>query len=331
MGVVPNKPLGSPVHGPFHPRPGWVRPRRSGFVVLLAVLVAGTSSAWGPSPARAASTGTAATPRLTVAAALFPLAAVARSVGGPRVEVDDLTPPGVDAHDLEPTSDQVDTLLDADLAVVLGGSFQPALDRVAERRDGPTIVWIDDLDGAAARRADEDPHVWLDPVRFARLAEQVGARLARLDPDHATGYRRRSAAFVAILDALDARYAATLSACARDLLITSHEAFGWLAARYGLREVGVTRGSPDAEPDPARIADLADLARREGATTVFTEPLASDRVARTLAREAGGLEAVVLDPLEGLRGRLGAIGDGDDYVRVMERNLDRIAAALDCA
>lgn len=319
------------MHGPFHPRPGPARPCRSGFLFLLAVLLAGTSAAWAPSPARAASADAAATPRLRVAAALFPLAAVARSVGGSRVEVDDLTPPGVDAHDLEPTSDQVDTLLDADLAVVLGGSFQPALDRVTERRDGPTIVWIADLEGAAARRADEDPHVWLDPVRVARFAERVGERLARLDPDHATGYRRRSGAFVAIVDALDARYAATLSTCARDLLITSHEAFGWLAARYGLREVGVTRGSPDAEPDPARVADLADLARREGATTVFTEPLASDRVARTLAREAGGLETVVLDPLEGLRGRRGAIGDGADYVRVMERNLDRIATALDCA
>ena len=311
-------------------RPRARRASRSGTV--LAALLVGASAVWA-SPVGAAprAVGERVAPRLRVAAALFPLAAVARSVGGPAVRVDDLTPPGVDAHDLEPTTDQVDTLLDADLAIILGGSFQPALERVAERRDGPTMVWIDDLVGGAARRAaDEDPHVWLDPVHFAELAVRVGARLARLDPDHGAGYRRRAAAFAASVEELDRRYASTLSGCARDLLVTNHEAFAWLTARYGLPEVGVTRGSPDAEPDPARVAELADLARREGVTTIFTEPLASDRVARTLAREAGGLRVVALDPLEGLRGRRGAIGDGSDYLRVMERNLDRIAAALDC-
>ena len=312
-----------------HLRPGPRRASRSctALVALLLTVIAGSGSPAGAAPP---AVGARTNPRPVVAAALFPLAAVARSVGGPGVRVDDLTPPGVDAHDLEPTADQVDVLLDADLAIILGGSFQPAVERVAQRRDGPTLVWIDDLAGGAARRADEDPHVWLDPVHFAELTVRVGERLARLDPDHRAGYRRRAAAFAASVEELDRRYAATLSGCARDLLVTNHEAFAWLTARYGLREVGVTRGSPDAEPDPARVAELADRARREGVTTIFTEPLASDRVARTLAREAGGLRTVVLDPLEGLRGRRGAVGDGSDYLRVMERNLDRIADALDC-
>lgn len=270
------------------------------------------------------------TPRLRVAAAFFPLAAVARSVGGAGVRVDDLTPPGVDAHDVEPSTDQVDALLDADLAIVLGGSFQPAIERSAARRDGPTLVWRDLLEGAAARRIDRDVHVWLDPVRYGELAVRLGARLARLDPDRGDGYRRRAAAFAATLADLDASYTATLSECERTLLMTSHESFGWLTARYGLEETGVTRGSPDAEPDPRRLAELAERARREGVTTIFTEPLAPDSVSRTLAREAGGLRTAVLDPLEGLRGRRGEVGDGDVVVAVMRQNLDRIARALDC-
>jgi len=301
---------------------------------LLTIVVAlGASGLVGAGPGSAAVPDRAAataTPRLHVAASFFPLAAVARSVGGTDVRVDDLTPPGVDAHDVEPSTDQVDVLLDADLAIVLGGSFQPAIERVAARRDGPTLVWSDTLDGAAARRAERDAHVWLDPVRYGELAARVGKRLARLDPGRADGYRRRAAAFVATLDDLDAVYEATLASCERDLLVTNHESFGWLTARYGLREEGVTRGSPDSEPDPRRLAQLAERARREGVTTVFTEPLASDAVARTLAREAGGLRTVVLDPLEGLRGRRGAVGDGDDYVDVMRQNLERIARALDC-
>ena len=247
------------------------------------------------------------------------------------MRVADLTPPAVDAHDLELSTDQVDTLLDADLAIVLGGSFQPAIERVAERRDGPTVVWRELLDGEARRRLDNDPHLWLDPLRYEDLATRLGERLARLDPDRADGYRRRAAAFVRAIRELDMSYAVALTDCTRDLLVTSHESFRWLTDRYDLREVGVTRGSPDAEPDPARVADLADRARREGVTTVFSEPLASDRVARTLAREAGGLRTVDLDPLEGLGGRRGAIGDGSDYLRVMHRNLDRIATALGCS
>ncbi len=301
-------------------------------VALVALATLGALLTSVPAGAAARDgTGTGRAPRLQVAAAFFPLAAVARSVGGPGVRVVDLTPPGVDAHDVEPTTEQVDALLDADLAVVLGGSFQPAIERVAERRDGPTLVWRALLDGEARRRLDDDPHLWLDPVRYEDLAARLGERLARLDPDRADGYRRRAAAFGRALRELDTFATATLTECTRDLLVTSHESFGWLADRYGLREVGVTRGSPDAEPDPARVADLADRARREGVTTVFSEPLASDRVARTLAREAGGLRTVDLDPLEGLGGRRGAIGDGTDYLRVMRRNVDRIATALGCS
>jgi zinc transport system substrate-binding protein len=304
-----------------------LRPAAGLLVVGLAAVLATSAPARAAEPRAVDARGE---PRLRVAAAFFPLAAVARTVGGAGVEVDDLTPPGVDAHDVEATTDQVDLLLDADLAIVLGGSFQPAIERVAARRDGPTLVWREVLDRASARRLDRDPHLWLDPVRYAALAKQVGNRLARLDPDHARGYQRRVAASAAALEQLDATSAARLSGCSRNLLVTSHESFGWLASRYGLRQVGVTRGSPDAEPDPARVADLADRARRAGVTTVFSEPLLSDRVARTLAREAGGLRVVDLDPLEGLRGRRGSVGDGSDYLRVMARNLERIAAALGC-
>ncbi len=309
--------------------------RPGGAIVRAAVLVVALAAAALPVTTSAGAAGATRDPgareaSLRVAAAFFPLAAVARSVGGPRVRVDDLTPPGVDAHDVEPTTDQVDALLDADLAVVLGGSFQPAIERVAERRDGPTLVWQDLLDGAAARRVDEDPHLWLDPVRYADFVLRIGERLAHLDPDHGAGYRRRAARFAAELRDFDTATASALTGCTRDVIVTSHEAFGWFTERYDLREVGVTRGSPDAEADPKRIAELADRARRDGTTTVFTEPLVSDRVARTLAREAGGLRTVVLDPLEGLRGRRGEVGDGDEVLRVMRRNVERVAAALDC-
>jgi zinc transport system substrate-binding protein len=111
-------------------------------------------------------------------------------------------------------------------------------------------------------------------------------------------------------------------------VLTAHDAFGWLAARYDLDQHGVAGIEPDAEPDPDRLADLADLAEREGVTTVFTETLVSPRVARTLAREAGGLRTAVLDPLEGLDDE--RVEAGDDYVSVMRDNLAQLREALGC-
>src|SRR5207247_5418893 len=86
----------------------------------------------------------------------------------------------------------------------------------------------------------------------------------------------------------------------RNLLVTSNEAFGYLAARYGLEQRGVAGLSPDTEPDPARLGELAQLARDQGVTTVFTEETGSPRIAQTLARDAGGLRTEVLSPLESL-------------------------------
>jgi zinc transport system substrate-binding protein len=260
-----------------------------------------------------------------VVASFFPLAEAARRVGGSHVAVTDLTPAGVEPHDLELTTDGVDAILDADLAVVMGDGFQPAVEASADDRDGPTLVV---LDAVPRSRRRDDPHIWLDPVRYRRIVDAVARALARTEPAHADGYRSRAARFGARLAALDAEYRRGLAQCRSRTIVTAHEAFGWLAARYHLRQLGVAGIDPEAEPDPDRLAKLADLARRSGATTIFTEPLVSARVARALAREAGGLRTAVLDPLEGLSEARRAAGE--DYVSVMERNLRRLRRALGC-
>jgi zinc transport system substrate-binding protein len=241
--------------------------------------------------------------RTTVVAAFFPLAEAARLVGGDAVDVVDLTPSGVEPHDLELSSDDVDALLDADVVIVLGGGFQPAVEDVAEDRDGTTVT---------IEPAGDDPHVWLDPRQFAGIVEEVADAL---DVD--------AGAVVAELDALHERFDRTLSSCARDLLVVQHEAFGSLADAYGLRQEGITGLVPGEEPDPARLDALVRLVEDEGVTTVFAEPLLPARVAETLAREAG-VEVATLNPLES------APADGAGYVEAMEANLDALAAGLAC-
>ena len=264
--------------------------------------------------------------RTDVVASFFPLADAAAHVGGRHVLVRNLTPPGTEPHDLELSTRAVDEIDGADLAIVLGDDFQPAVEDAARRRNGATLVVLDELTGRA--RAD-DPHVWLDPARMIDVVDAVAVHLARVDPQHARDYRSRAARYTGVLRALDGAYRDGLATCSRRLLVTSHDAFGYLAAAYDLDERSVSGLGPDAEPDARKLGELADLARKRSVTTVFSEALVSPKVARTVAREAGGLRLAVLNPLEGLTAREQRAGR--DYVSVMQSNLRALRTALGCS
>jgi len=301
---------------------------RGWWIPVLAV-VAVITTVWGVAPAGASRS------KVDVAAAFYPVAFAAQKVGGTRVGVTNLTPVGAEPHDLELNSDQLDRLLDAKVAFVLGRGFQPAVEKAADRRDGPTVDLLPKLVDARGKKVAEegeagglDPHVWLDPVLMSQLVGEVERGLATADPKGAATYERNTHALRDQLGALDARYRERLTGCARDLLVTSHEAFGYVATRYGLHQQGVAGLSPDQEPDPARLGELAQLARDQGVTTVFTEENVSPRIAQTLAREAGGLKTEVLSPLESLTKK--ERDAGADYFTLMDANLDKIATALGC-
>ena len=284
--------------------------------MLFVAVVTGSAAvvSWS-GPATAAS-------RRSVVAAFYPVAWAAAQVGGDRVAVTNLTPAGAEPHDLELTPDQMDTLLDADVAFVMGKGFQPAVESAADQRDGATVRLLDRFP-----RRGSDPHVWLDPVSMRRIVGQVRDSLTRADPSGKAVYARNAAALDARLADLDQRYREGLTGCERDDVVTAHEAFGHLARRYGLHQSGVAGLAPDAEPDAARLAELADLVKRDGVTTVFTESLLSPRIAATLARETG-VRTDVLNPLEGLTAK--ERSRGDDYVTVMDANLTKLRAALGC-
>jgi zinc transport system substrate-binding protein len=146
----------------------------------------------------------------------------------------------------------------------------------------------------------------------------VRARLgAAVDPASANAFAQQ-------LHALDGAFASGLAHCQRRTIVTSHEAFGYLARRYNLTQDAIAGIDPEQEPNADRIAQLSDLARREHITTIFTEQLVSPRVADTLAREAGGLKTFPLDPLES--NQPGAGG----YIVRMQADLHALEDALGC-
>jgi zinc transport system substrate-binding protein len=207
----------------------------------------------------------------------------------------------------------VEHVIDADLVLYLGDGFQPAVEEAAGETHGEAFDLLDGLDVR-----DGDPHVWLDPVRYARMVETIGQALGKEAAAKALAARVRD---------LDAEFRTGLADCERRELVTSHAAFGYLAERYGLEQISATGLSPEAEPGPRDIERVVDLAREHGATTVFVEPLVSPDLAQTIGREAGAKTAV-LDPLEGLTET--GLAAGDDYFSVMRANLATIREALGC-
>jgi zinc transport system substrate-binding protein len=280
------------------------------FALVLLVMTAGCGSGL---PRNGGSTD--------VVAAFYPLAFAAQRIGDGRVSVTNLTPPGSEPHDIELTPQDVARIQSADVVLYLSHGFQPGVEEALKGAGGERV---DALAGVSLRagEGDEtgktDPHVWLDPVAFAAVVRRIGDVL---------GEPQRAEQLAAELMQLDRVYRVGLANCARRAFVTSHASFGYLAARYRLRQIPITGIEPEVEPSARDLASLAALIRREHITTVFFETLVSPKTAQTLAREAGAATAV-LNPIEGLTPA--EAGRGEDYLSVMRRNLTALRKALDC-
>ncbi len=286
------------------------------------------------------STSAADDDTLHVLASFYPLQLIAEQVGGDRVTVDSLTPPGAEPHDVELSPAQVSRIDRADLVVYLSG-FQAAVDEAVEQTSPEHVVDVADVEHlltleeeGTESHDDEagehdhghgtlDPHFWLDPSRMPAAVDAVTDALIEADPEGADEYRANADALNARFDDLDQRYSAGLATCDTRTFVTSHEAFGYLAHRYDLHQVGISGLDPDAEPSPKRLAEVEDIARDKGVTTIFFEQLVSPKVARTLAADLG-IDAAVLDPIEGVTGDA-------DYFSVADHNLAALRVASSCS
>ncbi len=280
---------------------------------------------------------TAAEEGREVVTSFYPLTWVTEQVAGDSWTVTNLTSPGGEPHDLELTIDATASLAEADLVVYLE-HFQPAVDdAIATNAQGATIEVSEVVDLRPAgdhtgegdheeghEHGELDPHFWLDPARMATLADGVAERLAELDGGNAEHYRRNAERLAEELEALHQAYSEGLANCERDVVVVSHDAFGYLE-KYGLRLEPIAGLSPDAEPTPAVLAELTRLIRQEGLTTVFSERLASPALAETLASDLG-VSTAVLDPVEGLTDET----SDEDYLSLMRGNLAALQEANGC-
>jgi len=280
-----------------------------------------------------------ATEKIQIVAGFYPLAFAAEGVAGDLAEVVSLAGPGVEPHDLELTPGDVAKINDADLVVYIP-EFIPALDAVVKTLDqskvinatqGITLISGDSHshEGEEAHSEEEghsdesatDPHIWLNPSNMVLIGNSIAQALSALTSDSAINENRSG--FENALTTLASDYTAKLANCSIKALVVSHEAFGYIANAYGFEQVGISGLSPEAEPSPARLAEVAKIAKAENATTIYYESLVDPKVAKTLADELK-IAAEMLDPLE-------SPPASGDYLSVMAQNLDTLVKGQVCS
>jgi len=285
---------------------------------------------------------------VTVVAGFYPLEyAAARVVGDvPGVTVETLTAPGTDAHDLELTPRQVGAVQDADLVVYSAG-MQAAVDAAVAEQAADHSLDVNPVVDLAETGEDHeghdydvladdgheghdhgplDPHFWLDPERYAAAGDAIAEELAAINPEHAEAYRANAAAFAADLEELDSEFEEALASCEQDTLVTTHEAFGYLADRYDLHQVGITGITPDAEATPGRMAEIVRTVEELGLPAIYAERSVGGDLAEVIGRETG-TQVLILDPVEGIT----SDSAGSDYFEVMRANLEALRQGQVCS
>ena len=327
--------------------------------LLAAVTACGADDApQAPAAGQATTTETAA---VRVVTSIYPLTYAAQRIGGDRVEVVSLTPPGADPHDVELTPQDVVTVSEADLVIYASG-LQPALDEAIDGQQVAHAVdvaeWADltpakvqvigeqgqakqdhgheheehgqehEEHGHAKATGDSapDPHFWLDPLRYEKVARSMATELGRIAPTGRMAFDDNVNALSRELTTLDGDFAAGLQQCARQQIVTSHAAFGYLTKRYGLTQVAISGLTGGGEADPARMAQITDYVRAHSVSTIYTEPLADPALGQTVAAETGA-EVAVLDPLESLT----EASPGDNYLEIMRANLATLNKGQGCS
>lgn len=282
-----------------------------------------------------------------VAASFYPLAFLAERVGGKHAIVTNITPTGAEPHDYEPSARDIAMIESSNMLILNGGSFEPWAEKIKSDLTTKNVVVLESGTKLMTRQTTDehlheeestheevnheevisDPHIWLDPVLAEELAREIATSFKTIDPENAGAYDSNTEALVDELHNLHTRFEQGLRACTQKNIVTAHAAFGYLAERYGLNQVALSGLSPDAEPSPRDLAEIAAFAKQNNVQHIFFEELVSPRLAETLAQEIGA-QTLVLNPIEGLTPEQNK--SGENYFTLMDKNLTHLRTALAC-
>jgi zinc transport system substrate-binding protein len=278
----------------------------------------------------------------TVAASFYPIEEIALRVVGDTGTVIGLTPSGNEAHGLELTAKQLDQLSQADFLFFIGDGFQPTVEKAAASLKN-SVLSLDllasvtqiempedkeeDSDHGHEELSEKDPHVWLDPANMAKMTRAVEETLTKAMPEMSTQFATNADLYVAELNQLGADIDTGLKNCESRAVVTSHDAFGYLAARANLTTIPIAGVNPEDEPSAKELQKIAAIAKEQKASTIFFEVLLPEDLARTLAKSVGASTSI-LDPVEGIS--TADLKAGATYISIQRDNLARLVKGLRC-
>ena len=300
------------------------------FFILIITLLAGCNSMKNPSTNSDANNENN---NLTVYASIYPMYDFASKIGGDKINIEIVVPSGVETHNWEPTAKDITHLEKAHVFIYNGSGMEHWVDDVlaSVQNKKLTVVEasknIDFIKGDSHEEdgAENDPHVWLNPLNAKVEMENIKNAFVQADPINADYYEANYKKYAEECDALDQEFRETLSPFSNKDIIVSHEAYGYLCNAYDLNQIGIEGLSGESDPDPARMAEIIKFAKENNVKTIFFEETVSSKVAETIANEVGA-DTAVLSPIEGLTQN--QVSAGDDYFSVMRQNLDALKTAL---
>ena len=288
------------------------------FAAILAVAgyIATSAILHRPSPAQQPS-------KLQIVASFYPMAFFAQQIAGDNAVITNITPAGAEPHDYEPSTQQIAQMERANL-VILNGNVEPWANKIKANIQNSSTKIISVSDSIATNK---DPHVWLDPVLAKQEVQHISNAIIAINPTNADQYKQNTTSLLTKLDQLDSAYKTGLAQCSTKDIVTSHDAFSYLAQQYGLHQVPIAGLSPDEEPSTQALIATAKLVQEKNIQYIFFESLVSPKLAQTIATETH-TQALELNPLEGLT--TDQQQGGEDYFTVMYNNLHNLQLALSC-
>ena len=261
--------------------------------------------------------------KIKVIASITPLADFVKQVGGEKVEVKLLLPPGASPHTYEPTPKAIKDISDAKVFIKIGAGLEFWAEKIIQSSGNKQLITINSSSGVSLFKQHKehhlhvssgvDPHIWLDPLIAIDIVAKIEKTLTEIDPKNAGVYKQKASVFREKLSNLDKEISARVRTFKIKEYVTFHSAWNYFSKRYGLKVAGAIEESPGREPGPKQIEKINKEINRIGNKVVFVEPQFNPKIAEAIARESNA-KVLYLDPIGGQKGR-------ETYIDMMRYNI----------
>ncbi|MEW6067534.1 MAG: metal ABC transporter substrate-binding protein [Nitrospirota bacterium] len=265
--------------------------------------------------------------KIKVIASIVPLADLVKQVGGERVDVRVLLPPGANPHIYEPTPKAIKDISDARLFIKIGAGLEFWLEKIIKASGNNRLIIVNSSSGIPLIKETHfhgssvaDPHIWLDPVIVIDIVKKIENALVEIDHPNSDLYKRRASLYKEKLLQLDKEISERTKKFKIKEYVTFHPAWNYFSKRYGLKVVGVIEESPGKEPSPKHIERIIKEIKRIGSRVIFVEPQFNPKIAEAIAKESGS-QVLYLDPIGGQKGR-------ETYLNIMRYNVSVMESVM---